>query len=218
MLVINFLIHPLFLLQVLDLFSFLSGYFTYFNYYSAFLPDVLDVFFIAGIIYQWYTWVILPRRIYKKKVEVGYRIGFFLLVTVVLVYVSIQLVPFFEDLPTVASGEYSTYSISEADDMAMIYGQIILNNPDRGDVADTLRAELRDKYGLEYPDDNFPTPYQTTRKSVFGLVHLFYIKPEGKYYELNSMQFKATDYSDTVYPIVIKYLPHSKVILQITNG
>ena len=217
MLIVNLLILPVFSLQLLDIFAFLSGRFFYYNYYSALLPHIINALFVLGLMFQWHIWVALPRKLFERKVESPYRIGFFVLIALVSGYMASQIVPFAKDLPMVQNGEYLIRSINEDEHTAMVYGQIILTT-DREDVAAALRQELRDNYGRNYPDDDFPIHFYTSEKRLWREVILIYIEAEDSYYAMSRLQMRATAFSINKYPIVIKYLPHSKTILRIVNG
>jgi hypothetical protein len=218
MLIVNLLIQPLFSVQLLDAFAFLlPRRFLYYNYFSALLPHILNVFFVFDLALQWYIWVALPGRLFERKTRFSSRVGFFALIALLSAYSVFRLVPFATDFPIVQSGGYLTRSISEEEMTAMVYGQILRSAPDREDVSAYLHQELREKYGIERPED-IPVYYYKSEQRLIGEAHLFYLDAEENYYKLSSLQLKATAYNDDAYPIVIKYLRNSKVILQIVNG
>jgi hypothetical protein len=165
MLIVTLLIEPLFALRVLDFFAFLSRQFLYYNYFVKLLPRALNMFFIIFLIRQWYTWISLPQKLFDRQIKAVYRIAFVLAIAAASVYVGVQTVPIARDLPMVLGGQYLSRSISEAEHIAMIYGEII-RTTDREDVAATLRRELRDLYGREYDDGDYPVPYYHYEKHM----------------------------------------------------
>jgi hypothetical protein len=218
MLVVNLLIQPLFSVQLLDAFAFLlPRRFLYYNYCSALLPHVLNAFFALGLIYQWHAWVSLPGRLFERKARLSARVGFFALIALLSLYSAFRIVPLAKDLATVRNGGYLTRSIGEDEINAMAYGNIIRTTADREDVVAELMQKLREEYGIEHTDD-IPVYYYKLKRGLFGQSHLFYLDAEDEYYELSALQLKATAYDDNAYPIVIKYLRNSKIILQIVSG
>ena len=222
MIIVNLLIQPLFMLQALDAFAFLSQDIFYYNYYAAFIPNVINLIFIIGLLLQWHTWVVLPHKLFSEKTKVkrSYTVGFFTIVAVVSAYAVMQLTPLILDLPMVHAGEYRSRIITREEHVAMIYGGIILESESSGerlDIARELRRVLKEDYGLEYPDDSFPRHYYKREKWGLSEVILIYIEEEGRYYSMSTLKWRATKYSDDEYPIVIKYLPNSRIVLQIDN-
>jgi hypothetical protein len=217
MLAFNFLIQPVFPLKFLDLFAFLSQRFLYYNYFAVLLPNVINALFILGLIFQWHTWVALPCRLFERRVEPAYRIVFFITITLVSAFVAVQFISLAKDLPRVRDGGYLTRTVTEEDVIAMAYGQII-HETDREDVASELRRVLHDEYGWDYYADDYPVYYYKNGKDFLGRdTVLIYLDAEEEYYVMSRLQYKATVYDDGIYPFVIKYLPGSKVILQIVN-
>jgi len=218
MVAVNLLLEPLFSLRLLDIFSFVSRKFIYYNYYAALLPSILNVFFVAGLLMQWRTWVALPGKLFKRKIKPKFRAAFYGICAVVIAYTAFTAAPFVKDYGAVRGGEYLTYSISEADHIAMVYGELIRTTTDRPDVVASLRKELHDKYGWALDADNYPTPYYHSAKGLFGRNENYYfIAPQGAYFKASDLQMKAYMYNTNVYPYVIEYLPNCKIILQITN-
>jgi hypothetical protein len=98
----------------------------------------------------------------------------------------------------------------------MVYCGIISSTPDRPDITATLIRELWDDYGVKYPDDA-PAPYHKREWRLFGETDFFYLDAEGEYYEMSELRLRASPYNLASFPLVIKYLRHSKIILRIAN-
>jgi len=214
---INILTQPIFAIQIQDAFSFLADRFFYYNYFAAWIPSILNVYFLMRLAYQWHRWVTLPNKLFKLGNQPASRVGIVAMLTLVAVLVAVQMAPLVTDLPLVLDGGFYMRTISQGEHVAMIYGEVI-KNTDREDVARVLRETLRDEYGLEYSDDDFPVHFFKRGKSlgVFD-IYLIYIDAEKEYYHMSKQQYYETSYSDEVYPIVIKYLRRSKIILRIDN-
>jgi hypothetical protein len=216
MIVVNMLIQPLFSLQVLDAFAFLANRYFYYNYIAASIPQFLNIGFLISLAYQWYEWVALPGKFFRQKVPPAYLAGYFAIIALVSVYTAAQIIPLAKDLPIVWRGGYYTRTISYEEQVAMVYGELILHSG-REDVARTLRQELRDSFGFEYPDDDFPLRFVRLERRLGRDAYLIYLDAEKAYYPMSALQYRATTYREDIYPIVIKYLRQSKIILRIDN-
>lgn len=198
MLAVNLLIHPLFQLELLDLFAFLSGRYIYYNYFTAWVPVVLNLIFTISLIVQWQLWVIWPRNLFHKAIPRWSRIAFVLVILFLSGTVLSRGIPLTRDIPDVMKGEYATCVYTQEDEYERI----------KRHIDDVIKGDASAR--------NASLIISSSKLGLRGGYRIN-IKGDDEKYEMSKLQFEATTYHGRVYPIVIKYLPESKIILQIEN-
>ena len=217
MIVVNLLIQPFFFIRLLDVFSFLSQTFLFYNYASALVVPLLNVFFIISLLVKWHTWVALPVRLFGRTVQPFYRACFFTLIVLASAYSAWQLNPLLQDLPMALEGRYMARHISREEHTVMVLGGIIRTTP-RADMREYLRRRLHNEYGWDYDNTDYPAHFFRRERRMRGEVNLIDVG-EGEPFIMSEMQLNATlfDRQFRTFPIIIKFLPNSRIILQIAN-
>jgi len=217
MLVINILVHPLFYIQLFDVLSFLSHDFLYYHYFSAAVPHVLNVLFVVGLLIQWHLWVRLPAKLFRRRIQMSYRVGFLVLVLLASGYLAWQLAPLARDLPMVLEGQYNTHTITEEDAYLRIWSQAVQSAPQEHQREYLIR-KLVEEFGWEYGNTDFLPHYHSVERGLLDVMTLHtFIDGKDGFLTIRELPLRAMQYEARNYPITIKYLPNSRIILQIIN-
>ena len=204
LLVLNVLIDPWFHIEILDYISYGVNSFIFCNYFLIFIPTLINLLLIIFLFQYFFIYIKFynPLILRKRKID----ISFLFILTFLFVITFKNLVPNIMDLPMVLQNKYNVRIITQDYDMDASINNIINkhNGSTKGNVPSSwFRSEFKEVY-------NRGSKYKN---------RICYIRiNDTDECRLSGLKYSnIANFNQNEYPIKIKYLPHSKIILQITN-
>lgn len=199
----------LFANQLQDMFSFLGRTFRPYMYAASVIPLVIDLVLAVLLAVQCYERLVFTFRMFGRRPIWG-RVCAAWALTLFLAGWSVwSLIPYAQDLPLVAAGEWCTGHVTEEQEDA------------------TARNNVLVGMGREPEGEYDPIPWYTSPRwsellmpIMPGLYDRWVcdIHVDDVTCRMGRLQFDMTDYEVGSYPVRIDYLPHSKLVLWISCG
>jgi len=214
---VGLLLTPRFFDQLTDMFSFITHSFIYYNYVTAFLPPILSIAYVIGVLRIINMWIVFPLRLNAHRASSVCSIGMYVLFGAVAFFSVWQLTPLVQDLPMAASGEYSIRIVTHEERMLALLGGV-MQQTDRTDVREILTQQAVDDFGWDADNTDFPEHFYRREQRGFFDVHIINLG-DGRSTVMRELQFRATQFGsehmEGLPKVTIKYLPHSRTILRI---
>lgn len=195
--------------QLQDMFSFLGGTFRPYMYIATVVPLVVNLGLAAVLAVQCYERLVLTFRMFGRRPIWGRVCAAWVLALALAGWSAWSLIPYAQDLPLVAAGEWRTGIVTEEQENA------------------TARNNVLVSMGREPEGEYDPIPWYTSprwSKALMPVMPGLYnrwvcdIHVDDVTCRMGRMQFDLTDFEANTYPIRVDYLPHSRLVLWISCG
>lgn len=195
--------------QLQDLFAFLGRSFRPYMYVACVVPLIINLGLTVVLAFQCYERLVLTFRLFGRRPPWA-RVGAAWVLALVLAGWSVwSLIPYAQDLPIVAAGEWSTGIVTRE-----MEESTALNN--------ALVSLGREPEGEYDPIPWYSNPRWSKQLMPFmpGLYNRWVldIHVDDVICRMGQLQFDLTDYEMNSYPVRVDYLPHSKLVLWISCG
>lgn len=199
----------LFANQLQDMFSFLGRSFRPYMYVASVVPLAVNLGLAVLLAIQCYERLVFTFRMFGRR-PLWSRVCAVWALTLLLAGWSVwSLIPYAQDLPLVAAGEWCTGIVTE------------------GQIDATAKNNVLVEMGREPVGEYDPIPwYSNPRwpKQLMPIMPGLYnrwvcdIHVDNATCRMGRLQFDMTDFKTNAYPIRVDYLPHSKLVLWISSG
>lgn len=195
--------------QIQDFFSFLGRSFRPYMYVASVVPLLVNLALAILLAIQCYERLVFTFRMFGLRPLWGRAVtawAFTLLLAGWSVY---SLVPYIQDFPLVAAGEWRTGIVTREQQEATAMNNVLV------------------EMGREPEGEYDPVPwYSSPRwpKLLMPIMPGLYnrwvcdIHVDDVTCRMGRLQFDLTDYDSNIYPVRVDYLPHSKLVLWISCG
>lgn len=197
--------------QIQDLFSFVSYYFRPYMYGASTVFLVVSLLMDGALIYHCYFRFIFANRLLQQDIPWKRTVILFALFVFLIGWSVWQIIPLAKDLPIVLKGDYEVGIVTEEQALSTAYNSALVS---------AGRAP-RDEYYNPVPWLTRPRWPEILMPVLPGLYNnwVYEVNVNETTCKMSWLQLENTrQYATGEYPILVEYLPNSKLVLWITYG
>lgn len=195
--------------QLQDMFSFLGKSFRPYMYVASVLPLLFNLILAVVLFFQCYERLVFTFRMFGARPPWA-RVGVIWAISALLAAWSIySLVPYAQDLPLVAEGNWSTGIVTRQQEEATAKNNVLV---EMGREPEGAYDPIPWYSNPRWPDALMPVMPGLYNRWVCD-IHV-----DDVTCRMGRLQFDLTAYQANTYPIRVDYLPHSRLVLWISCG